>query len=956
MADFTSRALIGREAALQGLLDAVDAAGAGRGSGRVLIGDAGVGKTRLAAEVARVAAERGLLVLAGRAVEDATTTPYRPLAEALASGFRGGLPRDRSVLALRPTLAHVVPEWSERPAAHTSVVAIAEAVLHLLSAAGRGSGCLLVVEDAHWADPDTLAVLEYLLDHRDSHPTCTLVSVRAEGPSRGWAVLQRLLARRAAQRVALRPLDDAEVEDLVRACLGSDAVDGDLIAFVRERADGLPFLVEELLAGLVEAGALVRSGADWQVRRGRFVSRVPGTLAESVARRLDALDADARDVLLAAALLGREIDVGLVARAAGQPEPAVLAALHAGVAAALLRGDGDRVAFRHALTREQIQALALPPRRRQTAGRALAAVTAAHPGLPGGWRDLAADLAVAAGRPRAAADHLVAAAVAACRRGAVASAEACLQRAALLVPDAPDVAVRQAEVRAIAGDVDGALALAARLRRAGHGGAGLDLALGRALLAAGRHGEADAVAAGCLAGDGPRALEARALRAEIAVAAGDLEGAERIAADLLAGGAEVPPAIRCQALEVQGRCVRIRDVRVAEQRFATALALAEAHDLPLWRARALAELGTIDLLDTMRTDRLDAARRAAVEAGAPAIAAIAGFHLASALAARDERAAAATAARRAAALAGRLGHAISPWAELVVARVHAQAGDAAAMRAALDRARAAAAPDERARLEAAASGQVVAVLALERGDLAAARRALDAAAALLRAHPDQHDPHRGLWALLCAVDPSAPVGHAAAARAEAAAAAGSDTRFNRALLRAVDAVAAGRDGDREQASAHLDAAVADLTGYHGHAWLLHLTRWLVAPPALADAWGRPVAWLQAGVTWFDAHDHPRLATSCRTLLREAGAAVPRRGRGRTPVPDVLLERGVTSREADVLALLGEHLSNRAIAERLVLSPRTVEKHVASLLRKTAAHDRAALARLAASLQPSPPPS
>ena len=78
----------------------------------------------------------------------------------------------------------------------------------------------------------------------------------------------------------------------------------------------------------------------------------------------------------------------------------------------------------------------------------------------------------------------------------------------------------------------------------------------------------------------------------------------------------------------------------------------------------------------------------------------------------------------------------------------------------------------------------------------------------------------------------------------------------------------------------------------------------------------------------------------------ADAPVPRQGRGASPVPDALAERGVTSREMDVLWLVAEHLTNRQIAERLVLSPKTVEKHVASLLRKTGLADRAALIDLA----------
>ncbi|MDN5934520.1 MAG: helix-turn-helix transcriptional regulator, partial [Pseudonocardia sp.] len=141
----------------------------------------------------------------------------------------------------------------------------------------------------------------------------------------------------------------------------------------------------------------------------------------------------------------------------------------------------------------------------------------------------------------------------------------------------------------------------------------------------------------------------------------------------------------------------------------------------------------------------------------------------------------------------------------------------------------------------------------------------------------------------------------------------------------------------------------DLAGYVDGEWLVHLTGWLVAPAAHRDGWGDPLDRLEDAVRWFAEHALPQLATACRTSLRDAGGHVPRRGRGVSAVPAELLTSGVSSREVDVLQLLGRRLTNRGIADALVLSPRTVEKHVASLIRKTGAADRAALAALAASL-------
>jgi DNA-binding NarL/FixJ family response regulator len=120
---------------------------------------------------------------------------------------------------------------------------------------------------------------------------------------------------------------------------------------------------------------------------------------------------------------------------------------------------------------------------------------------------------------------------------------------------------------------------------------------------------------------------------------------------------------------------------------------------------------------------------------------------------------------------------------------------------------------------------------------------------------------------------------------------------------------------------------------------------------VVDGWGRPVEQLRAELAVFDATGETRLARTCRDLLRRAGATVPRRGRGDSTVPPRLRAVGVTSREMDVLGLVAQGLTNAQIAERLFLSPRTVETHVANLLSKTGAASRGNLAPYAATQTP-----
>jgi DNA-binding CsgD family transcriptional regulator len=132
-------------------------------------------------------------------------------------------------------------------------------------------------------------------------------------------------------------------------------------------------------------------------------------------------------------------------------------------------------------------------------------------------------------------------------------------------------------------------------------------------------------------------------------------------------------------------------------------------------------------------------------------------------------------------------------------------------------------------------------------------------------------------------------------------------------------------------------------------WYRQYARRLAAEAALADHWGEPVAWLREAAAFFAARGERPVAAACRALLRRAGAPVPRPGRGDPAVPAKLRALGVTGREADVLALLAEGLTNQELAARMHLSPRTVEKHVASLLAKTGCRRRAQLAGYSARL-------
>ena len=952
---------IGRRTEAESVLGAVDASARGTGRATVVLGEPGIGKSRLVRSAVARARDKGVRVFAGRVRDGTAGAPFAIFGEALARAFRSdGWPATAALRPIRSQLGHLAGEAVPAPLGGLSRPAVAEALLRLLAAAVRDGGALLVVEDLHWADDDTVWVLEYLLSNIADHGAACLVTLRPEPAGQGLSVMRRLADTRAAQLLELAPLSDPEVDQMVLACLGVDAVADGLLAFVREHADGVPFVVEEQLAGLRRSGALRTTDGTWTVAGERLQAVVPPTIAEAVTQRLDGLTANTRRVLRAAALFGRAFDWQLVGRVTGLDDDAVLACLREAADAGLVEADEDAapdgVRFRHALTRDHIAARILPPERTALSSRGLQLLVAERADLSDESCAMAAGLAESAGNPSAAGRYLLELGRRARHRGGLATAASHLSRAVQCLESAGEDSLSAREelaaVHALAGEVDRALelggpALAERHARDDEPAreSGLRLALARALTTAGRWEPARNEAGRVRASPDPAIRsEATALVAHLDIAQGRPASAELLARVVLDSPAdERTSAGTCEAWEALGQAQRLHDVTAAARSFSAALALAERHGLDAWRVRSLHELGTIDLLDSMRTDRLEAARRAAVRAGMPGTAAVVDFHLAEALVARGHSRDGRRAAARAIGLARRLQSSVLAPALVTLARSYAHELREAEMEQALADAEAVAPGDPA--VTAGAWGRARVMLALHRADAVAARVALDRAIEILRGVPGHHFPHWGLWALLHALQDGDPEGDAVV---EAAAAAGSDTRFNRCLTEAARAVRAGA-GDPASARARFDAAITELRGYLDADWLVHLVHWLVAPAARRDGWGEPAAWLQAGVRWFADHDRPGLASGARILLREAGDQVPRRGRGGSTVPAELLAVGVTSREVDVLQSLAGGRSNRSIAEQLVISPRTVEKHVAGLLQKTGAADRVELAALARKL-------
>ena len=428
----------------------------------------------------------------------------------------------------------------------------------------------------------------------------------------------------------------------------------------------------------------------------------------------------------------------------------------------------------------------------------------------------------------------------------------------------------------------------------------------------------------------PRAglsAETAVLDAEIALAADDAGDRARALAESALASPGASAEIRCRALELLGRVYRARDLDGARDAFEQALATADAAGLAVWRLRALHELGTIDMFDHAGDGRLSEARRIAGELGAASTGAVIDLQLTAAAMFRFELDEADRHAESALAASTRLGLGTTGAIVLVFrAEVSALRRDRGEMERFIALARAAAPGDPE--IEGSALAGARGMLALFDGDMVGALEAFGRGIAVLDTAPQRGPaPYRGLWPLLLAAhgDPrvAAAIGHARVIGLTV-------NRANRGLLGYAEAILAGRAGSQSRATELAAAADADLRHYP--VWA-DLARLCAAGPALAGGWGRPRPWLEVAADVFGRHGIEPLAARCRQLLDG-------------PQPSRWARLGITDRQADVLRLVATGISNKEIAARLHLSPRTVEKHIENLLRITAAQSRTQLVAIA----------
>lgn len=395
----------GRRAELDRLRRELDRLESGRGWLTILFGESGVGKTRLARELVEDAAQRGLTVLLAECVEAAP-----PLA------------------AVRPALERVADQrlasgdTAPSPPSEDRE-ALLDAVVADVASLAEEAPLLLVVDDLQWADELSLSALERLVG---SERVGILATARSETPR---PELFGLAGR--GQRIDLSRLDEAALAEMVADMLAIHPAPDDLVRWVAGETEGNPFFADAYLRAAVHEAHLGRDDRGrWSVLGGYRQLTLPEGPRTAVWRRLDALGPDARAIVDAASVLGRESPLAAIAS---------LSAVDAERCAAELDGlsrhhvlhpapaDPERARFDHDKIRELTLEKLLPARRRALHAAA-AAWLEAH--RPGAHAEIAAHWERASEPTRAAAAHLLAANAAArafAHSEAEASYRACLR-------------------------------------------------------------------------------------------------------------------------------------------------------------------------------------------------------------------------------------------------------------------------------------------------------------------------------------------------------------------------------------------------------------------------------------------------------------------------------------------------------------------------------------------------
>jgi class 3 adenylate cyclase len=379
---------VGRQKEMEQLRERLADAFSGRGSVVMVVGDAGIGKTRLLQEFATYARLRGAQVLWGAAYQGEARLPYGPFAEALqeyvsrtsVETLRRAATEGSSVLVpLAPELKAKLPDLPEPspvPPEAEAYRLFQEATEFLLNAS-TSAPVLLVLEDLQWADKGTCSLLQHLARRPAGSRLLVTISCREAELERGHHLREALVHVRRESgfwELPLKGLRESEVRELITV-LAEHEVPQPLILALHEETEGNPFFVQETLKHLIETEALYQEEGRWTSKATTISDvGVPGSVRDVVESRLAGLSAEARRLLQVGSVLGRRFSFSVICRVLDLDQESVLRALDEALARQLVmeqREDGRlHYRFTHAVIRECLYEDLSGPRRQRLHSRA----------------------------------------------------------------------------------------------------------------------------------------------------------------------------------------------------------------------------------------------------------------------------------------------------------------------------------------------------------------------------------------------------------------------------------------------------------------------------------------------------------------------------------------------------------------------------------------------------------